>query len=604
VGNPFKGKKAKEHIVGSVRQHQLLGTFGIGSIVDFVEDTVIIAGVDDWVIDDESRHIYNENLRVLTGADFFVEPKPENNNGWIRSKDVLASIFPRKFYCTKCQRILDAEELQTQKNPRRCFCCDSKIPLVASRFVVICENGHIDDFPYSWWAHGGQECPSGKKHPRIKMFNVGGRSDMESLYVQCESCPQPPKPMFGAFGGDEGVLRGYDCGASHPHLKRSGGEAAKTCDANVKTRLRSSSSIYFPVTRSALSIPPWSREAVQLILAKYADIEYIPEDNLERYLKDRILPLLPHLSLETLQEALRIVREEKQAVSGKKETDIYRDEYVVLSRGSTEKTGEYSASETEVPELFKPYIEKIVAVDKLVNIEALCGFTRDKPWNGSDLCDKKIAPLSLKKLPWLPGMKMNGEGIFIKFAESEINEWRARLNNRYEKLKTNYKRSYFYNTRFSEEYIFMHSFAHLLIRQIADVCGYNSASLQEKIYSTFRGKTGEKISPSMYGILIFVATPDSEGSLGGLVSIAQDKAMLGDLLVNMLKEALWCSADPLCATSTDQGFESLNYAACHNCTLLPETSCESRNVFLDRIAVTGLPEDRSIGVMGDLVDKL
>ncbi len=50
----------------------------------------------------------------------------------------------------------------------------------------------------------------------------------------------------------------------------------------------------------------------------------------------------------------------------------------------------------------------------------------------------------------------------------------------------------------------------------------------------------------------------------------------------MLEAAAWCSADPLCAEHTGQGFGNLNRAACHACTLLPETSCQTGNTLLDR----------------------
>jgi len=76
------------------------------------------------------------------------------------------------------------------------------------------------------------------------------------------------------------------------------------------------------------------------------------------------------------------------------------------------------------------------------------------------------------------------------------------------------------------------------------------------------------------------------------------------ILKNMLHKALWCSADPLCCTSTQQGFHSLNYAACHDCVLLPETSCEFRNVLLDRISIVGTPEKPDIGLMGNFAASL
>lgn len=45
----------------------------------------------------------------------------------------------------------------------------------------------------------------------------------------------------------------------------------------------------------------------------------------------------------------------------------------------------------------------------------------------------------------------------------------------------------------------------------------------------------------------------------------------------------------------NQGYASLNYAACHACTLLPETSCVMRNSLLDRYAVAGNVFNRNGG---------
>lgn len=104
----------------------------------------------------------------------------------------------------------------------------------------------------------------------------------------------------------------------------------------------------------------------------------------------------------------------------------------------------------------------------------------------------------------------------------------------------------------------------------------------------------------MQGVLIYLATSDCDRSLGGLISIAQDENLMERILDDMLQKALWCSADPHCISATEQGFASLKYASCHDCTLLPETSCEFRNVLLDRVAIVGTAENRSLGVFGDL----
>ena len=80
--------------------------------------------------------------------------------------------------------------------------------------------------------------------------------------------------------------------------------------------------------------------------------------------------------------------------------------------------------------------------------------------------------------------------------------------------------------------------------------------------------------------------------------------ILERVLKNMLTEARWCSADPLCSSAKHQGFASLNYAACHACTLLPETSCEIQNVLLDRISVVGKTEDSETGFFGEILNNI
>jgi Domain of unknown function (DUF1998) len=66
-------------------------------------------------------------------------------------------------------------------------------------------------------------------------------------------------------------------------------------------------------------------------------------------------------------------------------------------------------------------------------------------------------------------------------------------------------------------YILMHSFAHALMRQLSIECGYNAASLRERIYS----KPPEDENGAQAGMLIYTAAPDSEGTLGGLVNLGE-----------------------------------------------------------------------------------
>ena len=85
----------------------------------------------------------------------------------------------------------------------------------------------------------------------------------------------------------------------------------------------------------------------------------------------------------------------------------------------------------------------------------------------------------------------------------------------------------------------------------------------------------------MSGVLLYTASPDSEGSLGGLVDLGTPER-LGGLLQGALRDLTRCSSDPLCASREPKRHRSLNGAACHACLLVPETSCEAFNSWLDR----------------------
>ena len=105
----------------------------------------------------------------------------------------------------------------------------------------------------------------------------------------------------------------------------------------------------------------------------------------------------------------------------------------------------------------------------------------------------------------------------------------------------------------------------------------------------------------MFGVLIYTASGDSEGSLGGLVRQGAP-GRIEDTIKDAIKNALWCTSDPVCIQSPGQGPESLNLAACHNCALLPETCCEHGNRLLDRGVVVGVLDDSTTGFFSELRD--
>ena len=236
----------------------------------------------------------------------------------------------------------------------------------------------------------------------------------------------------------------------------------------------------------------------------------------------------------------------------------------------------------------------------------LNGFRRILPAveNDSDvrakdgLFDDLFTSLSKQPLTWLPAIELFGEGIFIELDNAAVKEWETRTLSRYKGLAKRHKYPWIGKEMFDEShtrYVLLHTLSHLLIRQLSSQCGYATASLKEKIYSTYSDKGSE-----MCGILIYTSATDTDGSLGGLVREGLSER-INDTLKNMLDESSWCSNDPICIDSPNQGYQGLNMAACHACTLLPETSCESLNCLLDRAAIVGTPENPEIGFFSRLL---
>ncbi len=552
--------------------------------------------------------IYNENLQSLLNKKYFVKPKVDTRRKAIfydQSRDIPAYRFPEMLYCTKCKKLRHYTAFNHQtKKQITCYCKD-KNPVIPPRFVAVCEKGHIEDFPYSEWVHSGKGCTSSNT-VKLSLFNVGGRTGIDSLKLKCENCGKI-RGMQGVF--EENALKNIKkCTGNMPWLEKNIGSE---CSETLKTRLRTATNVYFPVTVSALSIPPWSKKIFSVLRKNYDAIEDLfnllnasPNKSkaYKNALKDQLLSKntiknimeeLPGSTIDEIIECYDILRMKKNNEE-KTQKDIYQDEYKAITFKESNDL-EFSSQFIEVPKTYKPIIDKVIAIDKLTEVVAMLGFTRINSWSGN-INDENIALLSSKNYTWLPGVQLNGEGIFLQFNISKINEWGKSVKDYYEPMKENLKKSFYTNEKFSPEYILLHTFSHLLIRQLSLECGYGAASLKEKIYSTF--SEGEN-NQQMAGILIYTAASDSDGSLGGLVE-QSDSIKLGNIIDKMLDSAQWCSSDPLCINSFGkygQGYESLNYAACHACTLLPETSCEFRNVLLDRGALIGRPDNEKLGFL-------
>ena len=222
-------------------------------------------------------------------------------------------------------------------------------------------------------------------------------------------------------------------------------------------------------------------------------------------------------------------------------------------------------------------VSRLIAVNRLKEIMVLMGFRR----SGDE--GSRVSPDVTGESGWLPAAELYGEGIFFTLDETWLQRWEhdPALRERAGALAERYRhrQATVDDVDVSPRFLLCHTLAHVLIRRLDAEAGYPAASLKERIYCQEGGQP-------MAGILIYVAVADEEGSLGGLVELAQPRRFLR-LLAGAFEAADWCSLDPVCAGQEGHGPDLLNRAACHACALVPETSCAYGNVLLDRTFIKG-----------------
>ncbi|MCR4649585.1 MAG: DUF1998 domain-containing protein [Lachnospiraceae bacterium] len=600
-------KKVKMKSVGKLRKNQMITTFGPGSISEMPEYTVIMAATDYW--SNYSPIIYEPTLKRLNrGISYFKEPYASESDSSKGNPDVPAFRFPRMHFCPSCGKLDDYKAFGDPKN-KKCMSCNSE--LVPSRFVSACINGHLEDFPFEWWVHFGNvaSCSDPENHHKLEIKFRNDTGGLSSIMIKCTKCGQV-RSMEGCMSKD--ALKGHKCRGRRPWIGfKTETNDPEECMAILRTIQRGASNAFFSITESALTIPPWSTKIHTLLGKEWEKIKTALDNNMDEAFLRQFLGILFKDCIEsgqyTVDDFLNEIKRSNDDTDEENYTEqmMFEDEYKALCAGySSDEEGEpeqFLAEVTDVSDALEEYIDEVVLVKRLREVIAFKGFRRiepappegeDKEKEGAN--SREFMPPWNKAQCWLPAAEMRGEGIFIKLNEERLKEWEENNSERYSEMgKRNTVK--IGKGMYSPRYVLLHTLSHLLIRQLTIDCGYQEAAIKERIYSTY-----PESENSMCGILIYTSASDSDGSLGGLVRQGECD-LLEETIRNALQEASWCSSDPLCIESKAQGFYSLNYAACHACALLPETSCVARNCLLDRASVVGKPDNRRIGFFGDLL---
>jgi hypothetical protein len=594
--------------VGELRPSQILFTYGIGAVTDLPNLAVMVMGLEEW---DRTRTLELSEDRLLAAVQAelgkqvkqLLTPPNAVDHDNFNPLDEAARIgipvapFPSWMICPKCRLLapLQSNLFELKQNPYRindtryvhknCPKTGKFPPTVLPvRFLVACENGHLDDFPWSYFVHNGNNDCQGSL--RLLEFGVSGATT--DIMVKCDLC-DCKRRLSEAFG-ESGKRNLPRCRGRHPHLRTFDDD----CNKQMKSMLLGASNSWFSITLSALSIPVAIGKLASLVEQHWLELsEAETEQNLQLILKlcqkKGELQDLAGFNLIDIWEAVEQKRQGDEQANPK---DLKTPEWQVFSEANSHLNNkEFSLRPVASPTGYEKYFTQTVLIEKLREVRALIGFTRIQ--SPGDFADVGEIPsefrvnISRKSPQWIPSAEVKGEGIFLQFNESNLQEWEnlPEIIHR-EKLTKNAHKDWLNSRGLDPDkikfpgmrYLLIHSFAHALMRQLVLECGYTAASIRERIYS----QPPEEENGPQAGLLIYTSAADSEGTLGGLVSLGEPD-ILGYQIAQTLEQIKLCTSDPLCSEHTpSQGTPSLHWAACHACLFSPETSCERGNKFLDR----------------------
>lgn len=622
---------------GQIRRAQLIQPFGVGAMSVLVDGTSVIscgldhwfesasgstlelnefeAPVEDWRLQ-ERLHV----RRLRLPPDFRSRGSSGDSTNTRLTVPVLR--FPRWSFCAFCKR-LKQFPLSLAERPR----CDNKAkhtkwkyPPFLSQvpFVAICDRGHLSDFPFREWVHRSVD-PGCKGELRLE---ARGGGSLAGQFVTCETCGESRSlanvlSSTGAAGIDRKTHltdqlqpgNPFECVGERPWL----GDSRNGCGEPIRGALRGAGNVYFPKVESSIYLPRNTNgvraevlEALNLVEVR--TIRGILDDlgllSVETLRSKVTLELLQPFSDDELAAGIAELRRGPSEELDESANDE------VLSDVTVWRLPEHKAlvSSTEHPDLFvkdpgihpslESYFSKVRRIDVLRETRALRGFTRvsDGPLRlstGKDLL--RLTRLSHDH-DWLPAYVVRGEGIFVELNLERLRDWesnpsvKARADVLSQAFVAAAARRGFEERVLTPRFVLIHTLAHVLINQLIYTCGYSSASLRERLYVSSQNDA------EMAGLLIYTAAGDSEGTMGGLVRMSEP-ANFGATTAAAIDAARWCGGDPVCMElgEAGQGPDSCNLSACHACALLPETSCEEFNRFLDRALLIGTFDNAAIG---------
>jgi hypothetical protein len=603
---------ANEHII-PIRFSHLIGHSGPGAIVRGPYSLMVVQDTSKWTDKDGNNGatpiLYVERIRNALGIDKMLYAPPaakEVHDGHIEGVCVPATRFPRWMRCPKCGRLYPQRAWKTQENDfpvctdpadgNKRNCKGTRLEQV--QYVMVHPEGYLADVSWHFLTH-----KEGASHCKISDKLVLEINDDRKMHLRCEACGSRT-----SFDKKKWQEQRFGNANEQPWLYDKP-VPEKFRDDKAKIRKVNDTLVYSPVAESALVIPPESRvrkdTPVDLLYRNTNDREQIAEmenqiarakNDLQRRKAESVPDSIAKkykCSVEDIKAAIKEI-ERGYPYYGQTFSDsqLLEDEYKAfldeinpfddedfVTHHYTTQWREYTNGKKFPANLQSRAnaIQELVKVDRLKEVRVFKGFKRESG-------DTVVPPDVIGESNWLPAIELYGEGIFFTLGDEMLTNWESntKVKDRMSALKMRFDASGRDDPAdLSARFVLLHTLSHLVIRQLEAVGGYPAASLSERLYCN----SGTDKFP-MSGILIYTTAPDKSGTLGGLAELTEPRHFL-NVFSQAIDHATWCSSDPVCSEHEGQGPGLLNLAACHACTLIPDTACSYNNVLLDRVMVKG-----------------
>ena len=630
-----------------VRRAQTLSPFGVGAILDVEGESLVAADITRWK--NQGEEIREPRLEDLLGVTGFRMGPAAPDRPW-NAPDHAPGIpyyrFPQWLFCSRstCRRMYRWSTKKETGSAPVCAVCTGGPVLTPMRFVVACPRGHLADAPWDRWAHSGAR---GKcERADLRFLTLPGGSGLEFLQVRCRTCREG-RSLAGIASPDSLKEIGAGCTGRQPW--QADVETAG-CNAVPQVLQRGATNLTFASIESSIDIPPYSDwssySANNLLVTTRPEFQVILSSPTSPVAQLLIQKIAADLDME-IEEVRGIVDAEIRAQGGgttpsdgaaaSEPGKLLLDEYGAFLAPDAEgdprdrfikrrvDVGGYVDGTAPGPlgaslRRLDEHLGAVFQVTRLREVRALKGFSRLSPAEGGGDSGEEagrfslygtqkqvapsLVPADLGRLDpasrWLPAIEVFGEGVFLTLEEDAVRRWEEnpRVQQRVKALQQRHALHGRNLLPPTPRLVLLHTFAHILIRQLSFECGYSLTSLRERIYASEPGE-----DQASAGILVYTAAGDAEGTLGGLVREGAADRLL-PTIIKALQAAEWCSSDPLCRESRGQGFGALNLAACHACALLPETGCTMANRLLDRTLVLGSVDAPELGFFSGLMEEV